>query len=191
MKRSLISVFIHTVVIIQSVGNVGTLLHLRKQSPFTDTVNRSGLYKVNLILLNRNSAKKIRQRFVPDGFFHFFPACISRKAIDYFAAGCRVENIPHFRFTQRSVLICRSICIVRMNLNGKVILCIDQFDQNRKFTAVIRIASKHLGIFFQYFRKSFPPENSTSDQGHACRVRRTFPGFRKGRHVDSFGKVII
>ena len=109
----------------------------------------SGLDEKDLILFYRNMTQKSHDGFVLKSFFHFFFGRILGKTVDNLGTLRGIENIPHFRFTQRTVLVFPRILIIGMNLNGEVFFRINQLDQNRQLSVFVCIAAEHLGMFGQ------------------------------------------
>ena len=69
-----------------------------------------------------------------------------------------------------------------MHLNGQVILCVDEFNQNREIAEPSAMAPQHfLALRVNVLLQVFPRERAVHNRGRAIRVAGQLPAF--GEHV--------
>ena len=143
MELSGLAVFTDTAVVIHTVSHVGVLLDLRDEDIFSNSMNCAGLDEENVTLLYFHRVQNLEKRVVFDTLCELFLADLTVEAVVKVSAFLAVYHIPHLGFSVL-MLVFQRIGIVRMHLNGQVILRIDKFDQHRKLVKTAAVGSKHL-----------------------------------------------
>ena len=97
------------------------------------------------------------------------------------------KYIPHLGFPLLAQLtLCR--LIRRMNLYRKIFLCINKFDQNRKFIFWLKFVGNIFWKLIQYFFQCFPLKCSISDRTFSIRMTAEFPAFCCTIAITGFSK---
>ena len=195
MKRPFFSVFPDAVIIIQPVGQVRALLHLRDETPAADCMNGSGRNEENIVLSDRHPLQMLLKSPVLRSLPHSAPVHVMREAIDQIRAGSCVHDVPHLALAELSVFMLPCVCIIRMHLHRKIGGCIDELDENRKLPlfhrlrhAFGRVRAEHPRILLQQLVECFV--RVSGKERESVGVRRALPGFRKGRQRNILGKII-
>ena len=141
MQLARLSIFADTSIIVNAIGCVGILLHLCQKNPLADCVQGARLNKEQIAFFYWNTVDNLHQRSICNPAAELLLADLSPKAIDQLSAFLRIENIPRLRFA-KFLLDAARIGVVRMHLNRQVILCIDEFDQDREISKLLRMCSK-------------------------------------------------
>ena len=131
MKLAGLSVGSYSAVIIDPVGGVGVLLNLRNQNSFANGVQSSRRNEKHISLMNRYLIENLQQGVVLNPFLKLRLTDLFLKAIVQISAWLAVYDIPHLGFSIFTFHP-QSKFIIWVNLNRKVVLSVDQLDQNRK-----------------------------------------------------------
>ncbi len=131
VQRTGLSVRPLPLIIVNPISHITALLYFADDAARTDRMNRSRFDQKAVARFDRNKVQKFFDRSVFDFFQKFVagrilfePAVDSRSAL-------RAENIPHFGLTVVTFHPLR-IFVVRVNLYGKILFCVDIFDQDRE-----------------------------------------------------------
>ena len=128
MQFSPFSIGIFSIIIINPVCNIRSLLYLSNKYPFPDRMNSSCRQEKYVSTLNRMELKDIHNRIIFYPFDIFIRSNLLRKTwIQPSSFLCR-NNIPHFCFT-KWIMALFSQLIIRMNLNRQIIPSIDKLNQ--------------------------------------------------------------
>ena len=175
MKLSLFSVISDSSVIINTVGHIGILLDLRKQDALANRMNSSGFYKEGISLFNRNAVQNLCQGIVIDSPPELFSADLLLESIVEKSSGLRIHDIPHFCLPVLS-LIFQGKAIIRMDLDGEILIRIDKFDENRKLPEAAAVGSQNPStFFFDIFLQCLPGIFPIEDDGWAIRMTGKLP----------------
>ena len=129
MQIAFPSVLSYPSVIIHTVGDIGVLLNLRNQDILSDGVERAGFDEQHIPLLHRDCVQHLKQRVFPDAAFKLGGTDFLAKSVIQKRILPGIHDIPHFCFPILSLMRQR-IPVIRMHLNGQVILCVNELDQN-------------------------------------------------------------
>ena len=66
VKVSLLSVLADAAVVVHAIGDIGILLNLGNEDSLTDRVQRAGLNKERIALLDRNCVQNLKERIILD-----------------------------------------------------------------------------------------------------------------------------
>src|ERR1700735_4615041 len=122
------------IVIVHTICNVRMLLYLTEDQPRSDGMSRSGGNEYRISGMYRNTLQTILRRTlryrVPK-FLHIDAPLQSHHDLRTFSSPHRV---PHFRFAAPpgSLLVPRSIIIIRMNLYRKLVFDEQKFHEQRE-----------------------------------------------------------
>ena len=130
------SVFVASLVIIQTVCHIRTLLDLTDQYTWSNGMNRSIFNKITVSLFHWNLIQDLRQCTILDPAAHLCLICVSGKSTIQIRLWFTIHHIPQFIFPI-FVFLLQCIIIPRMHLNRKTFSGINKLDQKRK--SLIRI----------------------------------------------------
>ena len=96
MERSLVSVLVHAIVVVKSVGQIAAFLNLRYQGPGTDGMNGTGFYIEEIVLEDLHVVKVLFYLSGFDASSDLSLRNVVAEAVNKLCSGLCVENIPHF-----------------------------------------------------------------------------------------------
>ena len=144
MQFSLVAVLINAVIVINTVGHIGSLLYFCNQNTCSNTMYCPRWDKVDIALVDFNLLQVSFQRSRLHGFSQNFFRHLMLEAVNQVGPFFGVDDKPHLRLAIVTfVLIC--VHIIRVNLNGKILLCIDELHQYWKLT-VLHLCSQILRV---------------------------------------------
>ena len=141
MEITFFSVLSHSSVIIDTVSHIGILLNLCNQDAGSDGMDRTGLNEEDVSLLYRHCIKHLQKCIFLNSSGKFFLADLRLKTIVEKRVFLGIHHVPHLGFSVLA-LIFQGIPVIRMDLDGQILLCVDKFDQNRKITEPSAVGSK-------------------------------------------------
>lgn len=131
MELSRFAVFSQTIVIIESIGEIGVLLNLNDCDTFSDSMNRSALNEVNFSFFDGEEVKLREDGSIFQSLFDLLSRGVFFQADIKSASLLCFKNIPHLGLSE-AVLVLQGIFIIWMNLNGEIVSAVNQFDQDRE-----------------------------------------------------------
>ena len=131
MQFATFAVLVHPVPVEYAVGDVRSLLDFGDQDTFADCMDRTRRNKIGVIGFDRHACEDVGQCAV--GYVAqvllFGDRAVEPEA--QFGVFFAVDYVPHFGFAVR-VMAFQCKFVVRMHLDRKRVLCVDQLDQQRK-----------------------------------------------------------
>ena len=130
MKCSRLSI-LQTIIVIYTICNITVLLSLKNQSSTLNCMNTAWIDLEEITLLYRNLADKFFPALAADHLFYFLVILCIVTDHDSAAFFC-IKNIPALHLAKRAILILCCVCVIWMNLNAKICLCINNLNQKRE-----------------------------------------------------------
>ena len=190
MKFPFFAVFAHTIIIVETIGEVGILLNLSNQGTRTDGVNRTCFNKEQVVLLDGNALEITQQSAVCDGLPDFGLGAIMFQAVDQVGVLGGIQHIPHLALAVLAIFVLHGVGVIGMYLHRQVLFGIDELDQQGKLTVgmasaqIFWMLSQNLG---QGLTCKFPTGHHTG----TVRMGGTLPGFSQRVKIDSLGKLVV
>ena len=180
VKFPLFAVFSRAVIIIQPISQIRILLDLCHQRTSSNCMDRTRLNKKQIILSDRNLLQIIHKCPICNSLSHLPFGAVTLQTIHQLCISAGIQHIPHFRFSQLSLLVLPCILIRRMHLNGEIPFCINKFNQNRKLRHSSVTLSQILWVISQHLCQLHASKLTADHITRTVRVRRTFPGLCHG-----------
>ena len=138
--------------------------------------------KISIALVNFNFLQVLIQCSSFNSFPKNFLGHLVLKAINQVCTFVSVHNVPHLGLTVVAfVLSC--ICIIGMNLNRQIFLCIDEFHQYRQFS-VFHLCTKIFRVSTQHLCQRLSLIDSIRHITGTIRMYRAFPCLRQRGQID-------
>ena len=185
------AVLIHTVIIIKAVCQIGVLLDFGDQRARPDRVDRPCFNVKYIVLFDGYLLQIFFQLAVFYGAADGFLVRLMVQTVNQTRFGRRVEDIPHLRFSELTVFMRGGVFVIRMNLNGQILLRVDQFDQYRKFSLCARMRAQKFRMPLKHLRQRHSLECAADNGARPVGMRGTFPCFRQRRHRNVFPEIVI
>ena len=175
----LFSVLSHPSVVIDPVGHVGILLDLRDQNVLSDGVDRAGFDEQHIPFLHRNRIQHFQERILPDPLRKFLLCDLPLESIVQKCVLSGIHHVPHLGLSVLAFIF-QGITVVRMDLDGQVVPCIDEFCQDGEIPEPPAVRSQYLpSLSADIFRKRLPGICSISDNRRAVRMAGQLPRLRQ------------
>ena len=176
MQVPFLPVLPHSPVIIDPVSDIGILLDLRDQDILPDGVDGPRLDEEHIPFLHRDFVEHFCQCIVPDPLCELLPADLPLEPVIEKGSRSGFHYIPHLCLSVLAFIFQR-ISIVRVDLDGQVLLRVDELDEHRKIPEPPAVLPEDPfsfcpDIFFQ--RLSRP--GAFRDHGLPVRMAGEFPG---------------
>ena len=177
-------------VIVDAIGQVGALLHLGHHQPRADGVHRARRDEEAIARLRRNPVQQLSQGVIFNCGPHLCQRRFALKAVIDARALARVEHEPHFALSQRMLEFPR-VCVVGVYLHGERSGRVDQLNQQRKCSGVLRLCAHVLRVLGEIIPKRLPGVCALRDDGWTGLVAAQLPAFRQRGHVRLLAPIAL
>ena len=153
MQLTGLAVLADSAVVVDAVSGIRVLLYLGDKDTLSDSMESAAFYKENIALMHRDIVCHFKQSIVLDTVCEFLAGYLMLKAVEQLCAFLAVNDIPHLGLAVFA-LDAQCILVVRVNLNGEIVLCVDEFYEDREILEALTILAEHLfALFFDIFIK--------------------------------------
>ena len=194
MQFPMVSVFIRTFIIVQTVGQVGTFLNLCDQHAGADGMHRARFNVKHVVLLDRHVVQIVGNRALLQCLPHRFFADILVKPIYHFGLRFGGKHVPQFRLAQ-AVFMGQGIGVIRMHLHRKVLLCVNELQQDWQLRpapcGLQGMGPQIFRVRLQHFSQKFSCLRSGCHHTGTVRMGGALPGLRQGTHFYFFAKIVM
>ena len=118
VQRTLLSVFIYPVIVIETVSQVAALLNFRNQYSGSQGVDGAGLHIEHIVRPDRHPLQILHKAAVLGGGTDGFPVRGPAQAIDQAGPLGGIQHIPHLGLAPLASLLMKRIAVIRMDLDG-------------------------------------------------------------------------
>ena len=135
VQRAQLAVGAGAVVVVQAIRHVARLLRLQNERAGLDGVHGTGINLEKVALVDRQHVEHV----VPTAFLDHLcglDAVLGALADDDRGTGLAVQYIPALGFAQAAVLVLGGVLVVGMNLDRKVVLGIQNLNEQRELLAL-------------------------------------------------------
>ena len=135
MQRAQLAVGAGAVVVVQAIGHIARLLRLQNERTGLNSVHGTGVNLEKVALVNRQHVEHV----VPAAIFDHLRclgAVLGALADDDRGTGLAVQHIPALGLAQAAVLVLGSVLVVGVNLDRKVVLGVQNLNEQRELLAL-------------------------------------------------------
>ena len=135
MQRAQLAVGARAVVVVQAIRHVARLLRLQNQRAGLDGVHGAGVDLEKVALVDRQHVEHV----VPAAVLNHLRglgAVMCPLADDDRGAGLAIQHVPALGFAQAAVLVLGGILVVGMDLDRKVVLGVQNLNEQRELLAL-------------------------------------------------------
>ena len=191
MQRTLLTVLVHPVIVIQPIGQVAAFLNLRDQRSRADGVNGARLDKKDVIFRHRDGLQIGFHGAVFNTSSQNLRGNIPAQAVNQLRALCRIQHIPHLRLAPLPIFVDCGICVRGMHLHRQILFRVDELDKNGQIPSAVRMGTKKFRVRFQNIRKAQRVEFTPHGVARAVRVGRALPGLRQRLQSDALSEFVV
>ena len=156
-------------VVIDPVGQVGSLLDLGYERSCADGVDATGREEEYVSRSDIVAGEDIGDGVVTHPVLIFLGRNLLRQAAEQMSSFVRTYHIPHLRLPLHPGVGPGSKFVARMHLDGKVVLSVDELDEQWEFVAgvVPDLLSYQPGLEHMHeLRQGFPRQRAVRDHGN-------------------------
>ena len=135
MQRAQLAVGAGAVVVVQAIGHIARLLRLQNERTGLDGVHGTGVNLEKVALVNRQHVEHLVPAAVLDHLC-CLGAVLGALSDDDRGAGLAVQHIPALGLAQAAVLVLGSVLVVGVNLDRKVVLGVQNLNEQRELLAL-------------------------------------------------------
>src|SRR5438105_6632427 len=125
---------IHAAIIVNAIRQVGVFLNFAEHHTWPNRVGRACWHEKCVAGLHAPVNKHFLELLTFDGVHKLVSVGFGNKSDEYMRLSFGRDCMPHFRFAAAAggLFVSGSISIVRMNLDGKLVIWKDELDQDGK-----------------------------------------------------------
>ena len=167
----------HSAIVVDPVGDVGILLHLRNDDALADGVQGSCRDEEHIALFHRHRIEYFGQRVFPDALGKFLFGNFMGKAVVQEGTRLGVQHIPHLGLAVLALVLQR-VGVGGMHLNGQIVFCVNELGENGKLLEFPAVGTGGLRVGGKVIRQC----GAVLQIGRPVRVRGQHP--RLGQRVQ-------
>ena len=177
MQLARLAIHPRTVVVVDAVGDIARLLHLRQHNPAADGVDTPGREVEHIARLDLMVGQHLGDGAVGDAPLVFLGADLPLETGIEVRPFVGLDDVPHLRLAHLAMLPLRHL-VVGMHLDAQVALGIDELHQQGQLTMVSLIdlpAQDGFGLFADDRRQVAARPYAIADDAGAARHRTHLP----------------